>query len=258
MNDRMNNFAPRKKSFFPRWGIAAMLVLLLLAAFTLARPALESAFLRTLAPVFALRNALGASEASLLRAQVAELESKAADRELLYKENIDLKARLGRPAPLSKSAAGQVLAAVLLRPPAIPYDTLLIDAGKEQGIAEGNLVYAGGSLLIGRVSQTGVGEARVELFSAPGEKHDALLLSAAAPLSGIPMPLVGQGGGSFIAEMPANTLAAAGDYAVFPGIENSLLARVSRVNRREDEPLLSIYLHLPINPFELRYVEVRK
>ena len=255
MNDRMNNFAPRKKSSFARWGIVVLLVLLLLALSALARPALESVFLRALAPVFALRNAFVASEAVLLRAQVAELEAKAADRDLLYKENLDLKARLGRTAP---DGAVRILAAVLLRPPAIPYDTLLIDAGKEHGITEGSLVYAGGSLLIGRVSQVGSGEARVTLFSAPGEKNDALLLSAAAPISGAPIPLVGQGGGSFIAEMPANANVAAGDYVELPGVEGSLLARVSRVERREEEPLLSVYARLPVNPFELRYVEIRK
>ena len=234
---------------------AALFVALLLLAASLTRTSLEGALDFVVYPVLALRNTLGSSEAVLLRAEVASLEAKIADRDLLYRENIDLKARLGRPSPLS--GEGRVLAAVLMRPPAIPYDTLLIDAGVKDGIAEGDLVYAGGSLLIGKISAAGGRDARVMLFSAPEGSLELTLIPSASPASGIPVSVTGEGGGSFTAEVPAGSMAAAGDYLKLPGIDDSVVARVARVERHEDGTA-RLHAHLPINPFELRYVEVWK
>src|SRR3989344_4911726 len=91
----------RKKRSVPRgwWLVGAFMALVLLAA-SLTRPALEQVLVRALSPALALRNTLVASDATLLRAEVSRLEAAVADRELLYRENLDLKARLGRPAPL--------------------------------------------------------------------------------------------------------------------------------------------------------------
>ena len=235
------------------------MALVLLAA-SLTRPALEQVLVRALSPALALRNTLVASDATLLRAEVSRLEAAVADRELLYRENLDLKARLGRPAPLfsEKSGAGRVLAAVVLRPPATPYDSLLIDAGEAEGLAIGDLVSAGGSLLIGRVSQTYEHQSRVTLFSATGETHAALLLSSVSTAFGVPISALGQGGGSFVAEVPAGTDAAAGDYVAFPGIASGFTATVSHVERHEGESFIRLYARLPVNPFELRYVEIWK
>ena len=165
----------------------------------------------------------------------------------MYKENLDLKNRLGRDA-----AVQTVLAGVVMRPPAVPYDTLIIDAGTAQGVDAGDFVSAGGTALIGTVLQTYATTARVELFSAPGETYQAMLNG------NTPVTIAGQGAGSLIAQVPAGTVVAVGDTVVFPGVAGGISGIVSTVVAREDTSFITLYLHLPVDPLELHYVEVWK
>jgi cell shape-determining protein MreC len=199
-----------------------------------------------MAPVVGARNALGATEASRLRGELAQAQALLVDRDALYKENIELKARLGR----NETASPRVLAAVLMRPPGVPYDTLLIDAGTQHGIALGDLVSAGGQAIIGRVIEAYQSTARVELFSAPGQSYQALLRGTT------PVAVEGQGGGSMRAQVPAGTQVAVGDEVEFPGMWGGLSALVSAVDARAGESFIVLFMHLPANPAELRFVEV--
>ncbi len=171
----------------------------------------------------------------------------ATDRDSLYQENLELKSRLGRDARV-----GRVLGAVLLRPPATPYDTLVIDAGETDGVASGDVVSAGGTIVIGTVSEVYAHAARVTLYSAPGQKYDALLNGS------IPIAVEGQGGGSLFARIPAGTKASVGDIAVLPGIASGLSARVSHVERISGESFITLYFSLSVDIFSLRFVEVWK
>ncbi len=200
------------------------------------------------APVVEWRQSLGATEATALRAQLAEATAALADRDALYREVADLRERLGRtdvPAP-------RILAAVLMRPPWSAYDTLLVDAGSSHGVALGDLVSAGQSGIIGRVSEVYAAQARVELFSAPGVTYQALLNGT------VPVAVEGQGGGSMHADVPAGTIVAVGDTVEFPGLAGGIAAAVSAVDAKMGESFIGIYMTLPANPQELRYVEILK
>lgn len=228
-------------------------VVLLCVAFgvvALTRDALASIAWRVLGPITAARNALDTGEVGQLQAQLLAAQARLADRDLLAQENLELKVRLGRSAGVST-----VLAGVLLRPPGIPYDTLLIDAGAEEGIREGDLVSAGGTALVGRVREVYANTARVVLFSAPSEVHAGLLLRGAGG-EVVPIELKGQGGGALAGIAPAGTLAAVGDRVVLPGIAGGLSAIVSAVEDTEGGSFETLHLRLPANPFALRYVEV--
>ena len=87
------------------FGVAAVLVALGAAA--LWRAPLSEVLWRTLTPVM---NARFGSDAS--STNPPSLISVTAEREALYQENLDLKARLNRGARV-----GRILGAVLLRPP---------------------------------------------------------------------------------------------------------------------------------------------
>lgn len=190
-------------------------------------------------------NASLAEENARLRASLASTSILLMDRDLLLRENIDLKNRLGRgqePLP--------ILAAVLLAPPGMPYDTLMIDAGKDHGIREGDLVAAGGSVYIGRIANVYDTASRVILFSSPGQTYQALLRGS------IPVSLSGQGGGSIVGELPVGTEVAAGDSVTLPSIMPQFIAQITSVVRREGESFQSIYLSLAVNPYGLRVVEV--
>ena len=150
-----------------------------------------------------------------------------------------------------------VLASVLARPPETPYDTLVIDAGKDNGVSVGDSVSAGGTVFIGSVEEVYAKSARVVLYSAGGESHDALLLSSKnASGEAVPVALSGQGAGSFVGEVPAGTAVSVGDMAVFPGLGERLVARVSAIDPAEGASFKKVYLQFPVNIFTLRFVEV--
>ena len=240
----------------PRWflatprtvGLVVLCVALFLAALVWRKP-LAELFWRAMAPVTAARNALDASENARLKAEVSSLSALVSDRNMLYWENIDLKARLLRNAERKT-----VLAAVLMRPPGIPYDTLVIDAGGASGVAAGDFVSAGGSALIGRVSEVYEASARVVLFSAPGEEHEALLSLADGTV--VPLVLLGLGGGALSSKVPAGTPVALQDKVIIPSITSNFSATVSAIEAPEGESFKTLHFHLPANLFSLRYVEV--
>ncbi|MSR71040.1 hypothetical protein EXS62_03320 [Candidatus Kaiserbacteria bacterium] len=233
----------QKRSRRARYAAFAAVALLVLAAALWHAP-LQGVLWSVLKPVVQARfGGEGAQSAATLASTTALL----ADREALYVENLDLKKRLGRDAGLVR-----ILGAVLLRPPMTPYDTLLIDAGSEEGIAAGDRVAAAGTALIGRVSEVYPHAARVVLYSAPGEKHEGLLRGS------VPVEFEGQGGGSLTAKLPAGTSVSAGDPVLLPGIAGGLAGDVSYVERAGSESFVTLYIRLPADPFSLRYVEVWK
>ncbi len=230
--------------------IAAFILLFtcIIGGLVLWRASVSSLLLQVLAPVVRLRDSFSANEDTLLRAQLASTTAALLDRDVLYAENLDLKNRMGRDAGVST-----ILAGVLLRPPATPYDTLLVDAGKNAGVVVGNVVAAGGTTLIGTVTEVYDTTARVELFSAPGTTFNALLSSGQDT---VPVSVRGQGSGSFVAQVPAGTHASVGDSIVLPGVAGGYAGSVSAVESTSGESFETIYLHLPVDIFNLRSVEV--
>ncbi len=215
---------------------------LVIGAAALWRAPLSEFLWNLLAPVMSAR--FGGGTALTDPTLIAATKS---DRDALYQENIELKARLGRDARVKR-----ILGAVLLRPPATPYDTLVIDVGEVDGIAAGDTVSAGGTTVIGTVSQVYAHAARVMLYSAPGQKYDALLHGT------VPLAVEGQGGGSLRAQVPAGTTVSLGDVAVLPGIAGGQSAVVSRVEHADGESFITLYFSLPVNVSSLRFVEVWK
>ncbi len=181
-----------------------------------------------------LRDALATTSIALL------------DRTILEKENAELRARLGRSATTTQS----IFAQVLLRPPGTPYDTLIIDAGRNDGVRQGNFVSPGGTIVIGTVEEVYDSAARVILFSAPGTSHNALLRDT------IPVVVHGQGGGSLEAEVPAGEKVEVGDTVTFTGLTQHFSAQVVGTEQKEGASFTTAYLTLPVNIFSLRYVNV--
>lgn len=216
------------------------------------RAPLTGLFWFTFAPLFSgIQSVTSQSELDTLRHELAATQALVADRELLAKENSELKARLGR-VPMGETT---LLAAVLIRPPATPYDTLILDVGLNDGVALGDIVFAGGELAIGKVTEVYRSTSRATLYSAPGQTHDALISNAGGT---IPIVVEGQGSGSFTGKLPQGVMVAAGDSAYFPDLNPVLLARVSALETPPGESFETVYMQLPVNPFLLHYVEVRK
>lgn len=231
--------------------LVVVLVVVLLGLVLYFRAGLSSLALKILAPALAARNELGNSEVVQLRAELASSTLALLDRQELLQENQTLKKLMGRT-----NAGKQVLAGVLMRPPAVPYDTLLIDAGSAQGIDTGDLVYGGGSAVIGEVSEVQNSTARVTLLSAPGHDYDAQILPKAAPGTALPLPLTGQGGGSLVGQVPAGSNVSVGDPIVVPGVEGAYVGSVSHIDQQSGASFESLYALLPVDLFALQFVEI--
>ena len=244
------------------WVLVVLGAVIVVLVVLIWRGAFASVLWRIGVPVLSVRNPLsdlGAAMSSKtglsrdnirLRADLASTSAALADRELLYQENLQLKARLGRDI-----AVHSVLAGIVMRPPGVPYDTLIIDAGQAEGVTLGSYVSAGGTTLVGMIDEVYATASRVKLFSAPGESYQGLLAETAAHPA-VPITVVGQGGSSMTAQLPAKTVIVSGDAVVLPGISGGYTAQVSHVDAKTGESFETVYLHLPVNTQELQYVEV--
>jgi hypothetical protein len=105
----------------------------------------------------------------------AALKAEVQDRKILAAENDSLKELFGRK-PQKKDF---IYAAVLARPGFFTYDSLVLDAGKADGIEAGQMVYAGEYTVIGTISDVYDSSSRVILFSNPPRKHRLLSVSRA-------------------------------------------------------------------------------
>ena len=242
----------RTRYRLPRFSLAALLLALaavvLFAALYWLREPLSGALWRVAAPLMRA-TAIGESEQARLRSELEALSALAADRAVLYEENLYLKRLMGR-----ETAVDTVLAAVVMRPPGSPYDTLVIDAGDTVGILPGSFVSAGGGSIIGTVSHVYANTSRVTLLSSPGEQHEMLLRREGEEV--LPVTLVGQGSGAFVAEVPAGSGAQVGDAVIFSGLGSGLVATVSAVEVEDSRSFERLHLRLPANAQYLRFVEV--
>ena len=59
-------------------------------------------------------------------------------------------------------------------------------------------------------------------------------------------------------EVPSGTEVAVGDSIVFSGISGGFIGEISLVEIKNGESFKTIYSHLPVNLFSLKFVEVWK
>lgn len=182
-----------------------------------------------------------------LKKQRTELEGIIVSLKSLKLENEELKKHLGRNSATKKMA----LAYVLAGPDQSPYDTILLDLGKNAGINEGDLVYAIGGAPIGTISKISPRTSVVELYSMPGRKSEVRI--GESELTAI---AYGRGGGNFYAELPRESDVKEGDNISFPAIKASLFAVVENVEISPADSFLKIFFKLPVNIFDIKSVDV--
>lgn len=238
--------------------IAALVLVALLFLF---RPTIQGGTFAVLAPVWKVSDSLGdgvfsipaffSSKANLsaqnrkLQQDLSASQASVLDRNEIFEENLALKERMGRIAQPNSA-----LASVLLRPPEVPYDTLLIDIGEDADIEVGDRVAGHGTLLIGRVTEVWAHSARVTLFSSPNEKYNGFLRGD------IPVEVIGQGGGSLTMQVPYEAKAKVGDLVTLPSIESNTASVVEYIKQGQGDSAVTAYLRLPVNQLELRFVDV--
>ncbi|MEK7179174.1 MAG: rod shape-determining protein MreC [Patescibacteria group bacterium] len=202
----------------------------------------------------AVRSNTLVSKKTLIKDNEALREENAAFRvsllgySIIKKENEELRSLLGRTGLYHT----RILSAVLSKPPRAPYDTLIIDVGTEDGISQGDRVFAFRDVAIGTVVLADESASKVKLFSSPGEDIDVVVgddhIAAIAH---------GRGGGNFELRLPRGVHSAAGDPIVFPSMGIEIAGVVEYVESDPSSSFQTVIFKSPVNMFELRFVEVQ-
>lgn len=184
-------------------------------------------------------------ENEILNEAIDLMHAQVLDRNLLVEKVTRLEEALGRVR-----MDDRVVASVLVGPGRSPYDTLVIDAGTDEGVNVGNQVVYAGSGVIGEIIETTNVTSKVKLLSSPDEEHSVIVGSYY-----IPVLALGKGMGNFEAKVPQDSRVEIGDRVVsLKG--NLILGTVSLVEEKPAEPVKRIFFRVPFNITEIRSVEV--
>lgn len=182
-------------------------------------------------------------------------EKKAAQEELLREievlraENAGLRAELG---DLSKLPGDEgVRAGVVARPPASPYDSLVVAAGSSSGVSLGALAYGPGSVPIGTVARVSAASAHISLYSAPGRRTEGWAGEARIPVS-----IEGAGSGAFRAGVAKDAGLVVGDQVYVPGPGALPIGVVARIDTDASSPEATLFIRPLANPFTITWVVI--
>lgn len=151
--------------------------------------------------------------------------------------------------PLILKPSHLTLAAILVRPPHTLYDELVVDIGADHGLVAGDLVYAPGTVLIGRVVDVMSDTSKVSLLSSSGSSFDVLVGSKS-----IPAKAVGRGGGQYSAELPRDTMVTVGDIVTAPSLYTTTVGIVGAVVSDPSQAFQTILFAPPSNLYETKWV----
>ncbi len=184
-----------------------------------------------------------------LKSQLVEKEASLVNYNGIVEDNAKLKEILDR----KNEASNMILGAILSKPNSSPYDTLIIDAGTEQGVAVGDKVFALGNVPIGRVAEVYARTSKVILFSNPGEKTEV-----AVGGTDVFMQMVGRGGGNFEMNLPRDLTLTKGAEAHLPGITPYVVGTVATIISDPRDAFTKALLVAPVNIQELKFVQILK
>lgn len=186
-------------------------------------------------------------ENNSLKSQIASLEAELSSRSSLSREESVVLTQLGRVA-----TSGSIAATVLVRPPQSLYDTLVIDAGKNESIRVGQEVSLPEGPLLGTVSEVFYNTAKVKLFSSAGEKINAVL-----ERSNLSVALEGIGGGNFKIVVPRETPVEVGDRILSTDAFAHLVGVVGAIKVEPTDSFKEVLAKGPSNIFNLRFVLIK-
>lgn len=184
-----------------------------------------------------------------LKIKINEEEAKMSNYNSILDENLKLKEILGR----KQEKTEMILTAILSKPNQSPYDTMIIDVGIEDGIVEGQKVFALGGVPIGKISLVYSNSSKVILYSNPGEITEVNISGVDAFLQ-----IVGRGGGNFEMVLPRDFVVEKGIEVVLPGIVPYTVGIVETIISDPRDSFKKVLLTSKVNIQGLKFVQVEK
>ncbi|MFA5838854.1 MAG: rod shape-determining protein MreC [Candidatus Paceibacterota bacterium] len=184
------------------------------------------------------------SENKFLQQENLILKSKLLNFNLVQNENIRLNEILNK-----NKNKNIVLGYVISWPPSSPYDTLIIDVGKNDKIEKKDKVFFG-NIAVGEIYEIFGDSSLVYLFSTSGTKIEALLNDKT------PVIAEGVGGGNFQIKVPKDIEVKEKDIINFTGVDKSILGIVEYIKTKPSDAFQEVFLRSPFNILEIRDVQV--
>ena len=183
-----------------------------------------------------------------LKEKASQSEAVLLEADSLKQENKNILSLFNR-----KQERNYILAAVLFKPPQVFYDSLVIDAGANQGLAPGMAVTAYGDTLLGYVSDVSSSVSKVKLISSLNEETNVVFQD-----SGLSVVALGKGGENFEISLPRSAEIKVGEKLLNLEANPLLVGIVERIEKNDASPFQKIFFRLPLNLNYLRYVLVVK
>jgi len=184
-----------------------------------------------------------AAENSQLRAELAQYQADDAAYKAANDENARLRSLVGLAAETPGRAANIVSSLN-----ASAYGTFTIDAGIEDGVSRGSVVYTPDGYAIGIIAETSSHSALVTELFAPDSSTEATTGDAH-------IVLVGQGGGNARAQAPRDSAISEGDVVRAPSVD-APVGVVGHVEPSANGADTEVYVRIPANLRTLTLVYV--
>lgn len=181
-----------------------------------------------------------------LKIKLNETISQELFYKILLEENKELKALVGRQDTPIKF----ILANVLVKPNLSPYDSLVLDVGKEEGVKRGDKVVFN-NVIIGELGEVYPQTAFAYLYSSPERQTNVVI--GFNEISGIAQ---GKGGGNFEMRFPKDVLLVEKDIITLPELDLFVLGAVNKIITSPEDPFQTVLFKFPINIFELKWVQI--
>ncbi|MDD3531166.1 MAG: rod shape-determining protein MreC [Candidatus Pacebacteria bacterium] len=243
------------------WGALALLFTLFVLFVRLVAP---NFFLQAFVPAFrtaesidavshSFFNSFGDTAALAARNEqlVNENAALASENAALREKEASLIALVGGGGTQGTVASG-ILAGVVARPPASPYDTLVLAAGRSAGVTLGQEIFGAGNVPLGIISAVTNDFSRATLFSAPEAQIEGWVGKTSLPLR-----ITGAGGGTLRATVSRSAQVAVGDVVFAPGPGMLPIGSVVRIDSDLSAPGVTLRIMPAQNPFSLSWVVVR-
>jgi len=187
------------------------------------------------------------NENTLLTERNKELSLSMVDYNILKKENDSLKELLNRKPSDEKLT----LTNILVKPNRSPYDTIVIDIGKNFNLEKGQIVFANINIPIGEIAEVYDDSSLVKMYSSPDEHTLAQI-----DVLNTNVDLIGRGGGNFEMLIPKELEVTEGLAVILPHLNSRVVATVVKTISSPKDPTNKILLKSPVNVQELKWVFV--
>ena len=181
------------------------------------------------------------------RAQILEMRIKLKAKEVLLKEYEELSKAFGGNDKNLES----VYAGVISRPPLSPYDTLIINVGRDKNILAGDEVFFG-DMFLGEVAEVFGESSIIKLASGPGEKTNIVINGK------IHATAEGMGNGNFMIKIPKNIEVKIGDSVAADKSGVPFIGEVSFAGEKSSDSFQEILFRTSANISEIRGVRIAR